>query len=179
MIRASRSFAIITALAVAACGHPPARAPGALVSPLPRAFAAAFALDATGTPKDATAAHLAIVRTAAESTGDPWRVPALEASLAALCTREMPSLGKASGDIALALRSGSEESTVKALNRIEDGAKGPFARGLIAQTLTSMAERRGDAAEAERQRQASGCVREALVVGPTTWASVTGTDTPG
>ncbi|HEX3345431.1 MAG TPA: hypothetical protein VHS09_12695, partial [Polyangiaceae bacterium] len=42
-----------------------------------------------------------------------------------------------------------------------------------------MAERRGDVAEAEMQRAASGCAREAVVVGPTTWAPVIGVDEAG
>ncbi|HEX3772375.1 MAG TPA: hypothetical protein VHV30_15970, partial [Polyangiaceae bacterium] len=37
---------------------------------------------------------------------------------------------------------------------------------------------RGDAADAEKRRAASGCVREALVLGPMTWAAVTGVDDP-
>jgi hypothetical protein len=65
------------------------------------------------------------------------------------------------------------------LARASGEAAGPFAKGLLARALRSLAEREGDAKAAETHRGASGCVREALVIGPTTWASVTGIDAPG
>ena len=51
---------------------------------LPAAFASAFRADAVGEPHEAVAAYLAVVRAATSSEGDPWQVPALEASLDAL-----------------------------------------------------------------------------------------------
>ncbi len=177
-VAAPSGLALVAALVVA-CGGPPSRTPSSPNVALPQAFAEAFRLDATGDPADAIRAHLAVVRTAAQADGDPWQVAALEASLNALVTRSMPSLGDGARDAALANRTASAPAVASALAAIEAEARGPFARGLIARALTSLAERRGDAAEGAKQRTASGCLREALVLGPTTWAAVTGVDDPG
>jgi hypothetical protein len=142
---------------------------------LPRAFDAAFVTDATGEAHDAVKAQMSVVEAAARAGGDPWQVAALEASLDALTTRVMSSLG----DAALASRTGEGGSIAHDLTRVAGQASGPFARGLIARALTSMAQKRGDAPGAQTWRAATGCVREALVVGPTTWAPVTGLDEPG
>jgi hypothetical protein len=168
---------LVPFLALCACGGPGANAPRGPHADLPRAFAEAFRVDATGDPHAAVAAHLAVVRAAAGAQGDPWQVPALEASLDALATRTMPSLVDGANDAGLAWRTTEGATIAQELSRTE--TQGPFARGLVARALASMAQRRGDAAEAERQRAASGCVREAVVVGPTAWAPVTGVDEAG
>ncbi len=160
------------------CGAPPAQSPTAAPD-LPRAFEAAFRADAMGDANDAIRGHLAVVDAAARAGGDPWQVAAMEASLDALATRGMPSLGDASLDASLANRTGQQGRIAAELVRIASQSSGPFARGLIARALTRMAERRGDTDEAKKWRTASGCVQEALVVGPTTWAPVTGVDEPG
>src|SRR5205807_2150321 len=49
-----------------------------------------------------------------------------------------------------------------------------FAAGLVARSLQQLAEYRGDAQSAERWRRESGCAREAVVIGPLSWAPVTG-----
>jgi hypothetical protein len=164
-------------LLACACGGPGASSPHASRSALPHAFAEAFRTDATGDPRAAIKAHLDVVRAAAAADGDPWQAPALQASLDALATRTMPSLGDGSSDAALAWRTRETASIVQELSRVE--ARGPFARGLVARTLLSIAQRTGDAAEAEKQRAASGCARDGAVVGPTTWAPVTGMDRAG
>jgi hypothetical protein len=125
----------------------------------------------------AVKAYLDTVRAAARADGDPWQVPALEASLDALATRSMPSLGEAAHDAALAWRTGEGPGLVEELGRVN--AAGPFARGLVARALLSVAQRQGNVAEAGKQREASGCAREAVVIGPTTWAPVIGVDEPG
>jgi hypothetical protein len=176
MKRVAAPFAFVL---LAACGGPPSRSPSTPGVALPQAFAEAFRVDATGDPADAIRAHLAVVRAAAQAETDPWQVAALEASLSALVTRTMPSLGGAARDAALANRTASAPVVASALTTIEAEARGPFAKGLIARALTSMAEKRGDAAGAAKERAASGCLREALVLGPTTWAAVTGVDDPG
>jgi hypothetical protein len=164
-------------MAPVACG--PAKVPnGARVS-LPGAFAAAFRIDATGDARDSVKAHLDVVGAAARAGDDPWQAPALEASLDALALRTMPSLGDASRDAPLAFRTQEGRRIEAELARVSGEAAGPFAKGLVARALQSLAEREGDATAAEKHRAASGCVREALVIGPTTWASVTGIDTPG
>ena len=169
---------VLSIAALAACGGPPARAPSGANGGLPHAFAEAFRVDATADPRAAVGAYLALVRDAAQASDDPWQVAAIAASLDALDARSMPSLGDAAGDAALAYRTPDGPAIAKALAAAASDARGPFSRGLIARGLEGMARRHGDAAEAEKQRAASGCVREALVVGPTTWAAVTGVDEP-
>jgi hypothetical protein len=136
-------------------------------------------LDATGDPREAVRAHLDVVRTAARSGGDPWQVFALEASLDALALRTMPSLADASRDASLALRTREGQRIAAELARTSADAAGPFPKGLVARALTSLAQRAGNAKDAAAYRSASGCLGEAVVIGPTTWASVTGIDAPG
>jgi hypothetical protein len=171
--------AIALAVAVAACGGAPAVAPEGARVALPHAFAAAFRTDAVGDPAEAVRQYEELIREAAIADGDPWQVATLQASLGALATGTMPSLGDAASDVSLATRSPSTRAIVAELKRAEQAARGPFARGLVARSLLRLAERTGDAAEAAADRAAGGCVREAVVVGPTTWASVTGPDDPG
>jgi hypothetical protein len=172
--------ALFGLLACLACGGPGARSPRGTGADLPAMFGAAFRVDAVGDPPVAVKAYLDVVRAAAQAEGDPWQVPALEASLDALATRAMPSLGDAARDAGLAWRTRDRASIAQELGRVERiEAKGPFARGLLARTLASMAERDGDATGAERERAASGCAREALVIGPTSWAPVTGVEEAG
>ena len=162
-----------------ACGMPTARAPAGARIALPGAFAEAFRLDATGDPLDAIRAHLEVVHDAAPADGDAWQVPALEASLDALATIALPALGAAAADAALANRTEYGSAIARDVAQATGAARGLFAKALLARALVSLAEHRGDAATAAAQRTASGCVQEALVIGPTTWAPVTGVDTPG
>jgi hypothetical protein len=122
---------------------------------------------------------LDVVRAAARADGDRWQVPALEASLDALATLRMTGLGDAAEDAALAHRTGEANAIAHELELVARDARGPFARALVARALASMAQRRGDPTAAETERAASGCAREAVVIGPTTWAPVTGIDLPG
>jgi hypothetical protein len=172
-----RRFALAAVLgamaAVAACA-PEAKSPQRASVGLPASFAAAFRADATGSPDDAARSYLDLARTAAAADGDPWQVPALEASLDALATRQLAAFGVAARDAGLVWRTRGGGGIVAGLERAETDARGPFARGLVARALASIAQRRGDADEAEKQRAASGCVVEALVIGPTTWAPITG-----
>jgi hypothetical protein len=170
---------IALALAVAACGGAPAAAPEGPRVSLPHAFAVAFRADAVGDPNEAIRQYEEVVRAAAAADADPWQLAALQASLGALATGTMPSLGDAAADVSLAARTPSARAIVQELKRAEREARGPFAEGLVARALGELAERAGDAAEAETERRASGCIREAVVLGPTTWASVTGPDEPG
>jgi hypothetical protein len=169
--------AIFLCVLALSCGSPPPKTP-AVKADLARMFAEAFRTDALGDPRDATKAHLAVVRTAASAAFDPWQIPALEASLDALATREMPSLGDTARSAALTNRMPGGGGIAQALALMLGEAKGPFAKGLIARALTSMAQRRGEAVAAETWRTAKGCIRGALVIGPITWAPVTGVDEP-
>lgn len=161
-----------------ACGAPRPAAPVAVHADLAGAFARAFHVDAVGDPADAARSYEDLIATAARSEGDPWQLPALEAALDALATRRMRALGEAAPYAALAHRA-SGLDVESALGRAVAAARGPFARGLVARALTSLAEARGDAASAEAQRALGGCAREATVVGPVSWAPVTGVEVPG
>ena len=161
-------------LTLVACAGPGARAPSGAGAFLPSAFANAFRVDALGDPSDAVRAHLDVVQAASQRPEDPWQVAALEASLDALATRQMFSLGDAARDAALANRSPEPGPVADKLGHAALRARGQFARGLIARARGAIAQRRGDAAEAERQRAASGCAREAVVIGPIGWAPITG-----
>jgi hypothetical protein len=169
----------VCATALFAACAPQAKAPEAARPALASAFASAFRVDATASADEAVRAYASVVRGAAAATGDAWQVPALEAALDALTTRSMPSLGDAADDAALVKRTGAEPWVAAELARAASEARGPFAAGLVARALAGMAQRRGDAAEAERQRAASGCIREAVVIGPTSWAPVTGVRSAG
>ena len=177
-----RRLAAVVVVAATACGGPPAVALAALsaIAFVPTPSPKPSASTRRGEPAAAIQAYLGVVHAAARADGDPWQVAALQASLDALATRTMPSLGDASSELRPS-RTGPHrrKPIVHELGLAEAEARGPFAKGLIARALTTLAQRRGDAAEAERQRTAGGCVRDALVTGPTTWASVTGADDPG
>ncbi len=159
-----------------ACGGTPVKAPAQVDAHLPQLFATAFRADATGEARDAVRANLDVVRAASRADGDPWQVPALEASLDALATRSLTTLGEGS-DAALERR--TQEPIAPELERIETETQGPFARGLVAAALTVLYQRLGDAAHASTQRVASGCLQEATVIGPTSWTPVTGVDDAG
>ncbi len=162
------------ALVLAACAGPGAHSPTGPKADLPKAYAHALHVDATGEPHDAVRAELDLVRLAASDPENPWQVPALDAALDALTTRRMPSLGLAASDAALAWRTPDGAAIARELAQVEAQAQGTFARSLIARSLKSMAGRRGDAAAVTAEREATGCAREAVVVGPLTWAPVTG-----
>jgi hypothetical protein len=178
------------AVLLAACGGPGAKGPAQAHADLPAGFAAAFVTDAAGpvaAPSghaagdagDATSRFLDLARTAAAADGDPWQVAALAASLDALATRLMPSLGDAAANAGLAWRTADVASIADGLARAQAEARGPFARGLVGRALATIAQRRGDAAAAEKHRTESGCAREAIVIGPTTWVPVTGVEEAG
>ncbi len=175
-----RRLSAVFALALlAACASPPLPVvPRPPRVDLPHAFAEAFHVDAVGAPADAAQRYEGLVAAAARAGGDPWQVPALEAALDALAARRMSALGEAARYAALARRAAGLD-VESALRSSVAGAQGPFARGLVSRALTSLAEARGDAATAEADRALSGCAREAVVVGPVTWAPVTGVDLDG
>jgi hypothetical protein len=160
-----------------ACGGPGAAVPQTARIDLPHAYAEAFRVDAVGDGGAAVKAHLDVVRAASLADGDAWQVPALEASLDALTTRSMLSLGDASADAGLAWRTPYLSAIAADLARME--THGTFARGLVARARLALAQRQGEVQKAEAERAATGCVREAVVLGPTSWAPVTGVDEAG
>ena len=168
---------LVATFSLAACGGPGARGPSGPRVDLPKLFAAAFRVDATGAPADAVRAHLDVVRAASRQDGDPWQIPALQASLDALATRSLALLGDAADDAALARR--THEAITPELERALADAGGPFARGLVARALTALHQRAGDVAHATSRRVDAGCAQEAAVIGPTSWTPVTGVDDAG
>ncbi len=174
----SRLALVSLAALGAACAPAAVHAPAPARVALPGAFARAFQTDATGSSADAVAAYLEVARDAAPASGDPWQVPALEASVDALVSRAMPSLNDGARDAALAYRTTEGPAIARGLALAATEAHGPFARGLLARGLEGLATHGGDALEAEKQRAAEGCARDALVIGPTSWAPVTGVAEP-
>src|SRR5262249_6274160 len=148
-MRGAPGWLAAAAVALSACAGG-ANAPQAPRADLPKMYADAFRVDALGDPQAAVQAHLGVGRAAARQHGDRWQVPALEASLDALTSRTMISLGEASPDAALVWRTTAGDAVAQELARVD--GQGPFARGLVARALTGVAQRRGDAAEAEKQR---------------------------
>ena len=77
-------------------------------------------------------------------------------------------------DTALAYRTPTRDDAVRArLPKLYEAAEGPFAKGLIARALTELAEHRGDPETAEAWRGKTGCARQATVLGPLAWNSIT------
>jgi hypothetical protein len=136
---------------------------------LTAAFEEAFRVEANGDPKEAEALYMTALRRAAASPGDPWQLPVVLGALDALVVRSIPALDDATEDAAIAFR----VKDAPALGPLA-GADDPFVPGLVARALVDLAERRGDARETEAWRQRTGCAREATVIGPLSWAPVTG-----
>ncbi|HLK35477.1 MAG TPA: hypothetical protein VKU41_01910 [Polyangiaceae bacterium] len=179
MIRRTTPAAIAVIAVAIGCGGPPARAPSPGQGHLGAEFSRAFEADAIGEPAEATRRYLEVVDAAAGADGDPWQLPALAASLDALLTRRMSALGAAMDDASLGSRTVQGPAIEAALRRSAANARGAFARGLVARTLATRAQRRGDGVGAAADRAASGCVAQALLIGPTSWAPITGVDEAG
>jgi hypothetical protein len=169
-------FALGVVLGLVACGASAPRVASGPRATLSVLFASAFRRDAEGDGDRSARAYLDVVREAARTPDDPWRVAAATASLDALVTRAMPALGEFADDAALAQRSNAP--IAGPLEQAVREATGPLVRGMIARSLTRYYERRGDIARAEAWRSASGCAREAFVVGPLSTRSATGLDAP-
>ena len=167
------AIAVSCALFAAACGGgPEARAPAARGGDATRRLVEAVREEAVGDPARAAAAYLDALDLAAKD-GGPWGLAVAEASLDALVARDVEWLAEATPSAALffrlpeAPRGGAIAPRVTAVaGDGPGGAKGPFVRGLAARALERIALHRGDASDAERWREATGCAREAAVLGP-------------
>lgn len=174
---------------------PPAAPRAATVDPgtLTSSLAAAFAEEARGNPSTATDRYLDLVDTSVRAPADAWQLAVASAALDALVFRSVSALASVTPDTALVYRTldrsltraesqgpgeGQAGSVAERLADSYRRAGGPFARGLIAEALTDLAEHRGDVNDAARWREASGCAREATVLGPLDWAPVTGVRAP-
>ncbi len=190
-MRGARTSLLLTAVALAACG--PARAPsppGSDASSLAEGLEAAFEAEAHGS--QATAAYVDVLGRAATMAPDGWQLAVTTAALDALVFRSVAAFATFADRAALVHRTAdpsltrgeslateeTADSTAGQLARVHERATGPFVKGLVAEAMTSLAEHRGDADDAARWREASGCAREATVVGPLDWAPVTGVDGP-
>jgi hypothetical protein len=164
---------------VAACGggdhH--ARSPhatGDLTTPL----LAAFQEEAVGDPAKAVDRYLGALEAAAASPDHPLAVPVAMASLDALVHRDVMAFADAMSSSALADRlpptAFGQGGLDGRLAKIAAEAEGPFVPSLVATARLALAERRGDAAAAADARTRTGCAREAVVLGPVGWMSVSG-----
>ncbi len=167
-MKAARLLAL--GVVLAACGH--ALVPRPLDRDLVAPFVEAFREEATGTDSAAVKLYMKALETAAATPESAWQLPVVEASLDALVFRSVPSLSGVTEDAALVFR--TKDAPLLADVR----ATGPFVPLLLARALTALAERRGDAREAEHWRSRTGCAREATVAGPLAWAAVTGVHEP-
>ena len=181
-LRASVSF-FVCLLAIA-CGGPDAPKVPRSTGKLPGPLAAAVREEATGDPVKAIDLYIRALDNAATSPDDPASIPVTMAALDALVHRSVAAFSDTGVTSALADRvdpAALGKNTVDArLTKVLDHADGPFAAGQIATARLALAERRGDVAGADLMRARSGCVRDALVIGPVAWTPVSSVaDTTG
>ena len=194
----TRTFllAAVATLGVA-CGSPNPKAPAGwegradLASP----FLAAMREEATGEPLLAKKLYLKTIDAAVQWPSDPFQLHALMGSLDALVFRRASGLAEVGHDTALVFRTKDHALLPGMRDPVKKGgeehepvwarlpwairhADDPFTPGLIARAMRRIAEHHGDVAEAEKWRAASGCVREATVLGPMSWAPITGLGDP-
>ncbi len=173
------ALVVTTALAGVACGGGKGAASPRASGELTGSVAAAFEEEAIGSQEKAVDLWGRALASAASSPDDPASVPVVMASLDALVHR---GVGAFTGQRPSALADRvPAEALAKAggtvdqrLAKVEGSAEGPFARGLVAEARLALAERAGDVNAANRERTATGCAREAVVLGPLGFATVTG-----
>lgn len=174
-----RAIAAVILSCAFACGGRGPNAPtgaGGMSKPI----ADAITTEATS-PETALDAWAKVLTSAAWADGDPWQTFAIGAAIDALVMRSAPGLGS---DGAILYRvadpraSTSKDLLREAIERAMIAAKGPFAKGLIAWAGERISEHRGDANAAADFRKARGCASEATVIGPLTWAPVSGVAEP-
>jgi hypothetical protein len=167
-------LALLAAGAMACGGNAQAPRSGGSAAEQVKKLVQATKEEALGDPLRAKTMHLDLLG-ALPAPDDPWHVLLAQASLDALVWREISAFRDVTLDTALVYRTKTQDDEVqKRLPKIATDAEGPFVKGLAARALTELAEHRGDAKGAERWRAATGCVRQAMVVGPVVWNAVTG-----
>jgi hypothetical protein len=180
--RAAAALAML-ALASACGGAKPAKTPhGApdLSAPLVRAFRE----EAVGDPVRAVDAYVEALSAAAASPDDPNSVGVAMASLDALVHRDVGAFAESSSSSALAARidpvvlQKAGGTIDERLARVQARAEGPFVPALVARARLALAERRGDAKGATELRDATGCAREATLLGPVGYFVVSGAREP-
>jgi len=169
----SRPLVLVTAVvACVACGGPASKTPEHAATELPSAFVAAARAEMNGDEKKALELHGRVIVTALGVASDPHRVAAVLASLDAIAEGGPSALEDVTSHMALLDRTTDAAPTLTALTADYGLGNDPFAKGLIARTLADRAAESGDAANAERWRIASGCVRDVTVVGPVDWTRI-------
>lgn len=164
---------MVVLLLAAACGGEGAKtAKGG--AELARPLGEAFREEAAGDPAKAIDRYVAAVEAAAGAPDDPASVGVAMAALDALVHRDVDAFSDTAGTSALADRTRVDVDAKLAKVK----AEGPFVPGLVAHARLALAERRGDATAAAKLRAQSGCVREAALVGPVAWMTVSGARDP-
>lgn len=173
----------LATLTATACGGGDAKSPGTLADLAPR-VQKAFDEEATGDPVKATALWLAALESAAASPNNPGSPTVAMAALDALVHRDVSAFADETPSSALVDRIPPEALAKNGgaldarLAKIAKDAEGPFVAGLVARARLALAERRGDDRAAAQQRGLTGCVREATLLGPVSWLTVSGTKEP-
>lgn len=177
----STKIILALALTVAACGggKKEARVPHS-DRDLALGLSEAFREEAAGDPVKAAGAYVDVLDRAGASPDAGMSVHVAMAVLDALVHHDYPAFTDSTSSSALADRVDPEAlkksgGTIdERLARAEARAEGPFIPALIAEARLALAERRGDAQAAARERARTGCAREADVVGPVAWMTVSG-----
>ena len=169
---------------LAACnGGQDAKTPGTLADLAPR-LQKAFDEEATGDPAKAVGMYVAALESAAASPNNPSSPTVAMAALDALVHHDVSAFADQTASSALADRvppatlAKSGGSIDARLAKVEKNAEGSFVPGLIATARLALAERRGDATAATELRGLTGCAREATLLGPVGWLTVSGTKEP-
>lgn len=173
---------LATTLGVAACGGKnDAKTPRSLATgDLARPLAAAFKEEATGDQVKAVALYFSALDRAGTSPENPASVSVALASLDALVHHDFLAFADSTTSSALVDRVDPNAlgkaggSIDERLAKSQRAAEGPFVPALIAEARLALAERRGDVKAAAEQRALTGCAREATVLGPVAWMSVSG-----
>jgi hypothetical protein len=128
----------------------------------------AFREEATGEASRAVDQYVRVLDNAVTSPDDPSSVPVTMAALDALVHQNVLAFSDVTQTSALADRTDATKVDTLLAARF-DRAEGPFSRHLIARARLALAEEAGDVERAESMRAASGCVREAALIGPIAW----------
>ncbi len=166
-------------MGAAACGGDRPIAHPSSFGSLAKDVARAFREEATGDPVGAVDLYVRALDHAASSPDDAAHVAVTMTALEALVHRSVAAFADVAPSSALADRVDpaaltKHGGTVDArLAKVLEHAEGPFAGPLLAHARLALAERRGDTAVADAMRVRAGCAREALVLGPVSWTSVT------
>ncbi len=187
---------IVLPVLAGGCGKSEPKSPGrearAVLAP---PLVLAIKEEATGDPLAAKKLYMNAIDNAVQWPSDPYQLAVVTSALDALVFRRVSGLGEVGVDTALAFRTkdhtllaGLHEVSPKPGNEPEivwtrvpwarRHSADPFVPGLLARAMMKIAEHHGDAAEAEKWRAESGCVREATLLGPTSWAPITGLSEP-